>query len=159
MAKSEVSGSFPHDAAADAPYPVPIGGVAATSTPTAVSAGDAVQAYFDAYGQLHVVVGAGTASSIIGAVDMTFTPVGAHNDGLNISSAATIATPATATKWMVQAITQNARFTLDGTVPTATCGFQLYASDPPLVIPISATTTIKVIQEAATCDLQYIFGY
>jgi hypothetical protein len=87
-----------------------------------------------------------------------FDPVGAHNDGLAIAAAATLTVPAGASKIMLQAHAQNVRFTLDGTVPTATLGFQLKSGDPPLVIPIGNNTVIKVIEEAATADLQYQFG-
>lgn len=87
-----------------------------------------------------------------------FSPVGSHADGDDISSAATL-TPATgATKLLIQALTQNVRFTLDGTTPTASKGFQLAAGDPAVVIPIGPNTTIKVIEETATADLQYQWG-
>jgi hypothetical protein len=85
-------------------------------------------------------------------------PLGAHNDGLAISSAVALTVPAGATKLLIQTLTQNVRFTLDGTTPTATKGFQLKATDPPVVIPISTGVAVKVIQEAATADLQYQFG-
>jgi hypothetical protein len=89
---------------------------------------------------------------------LSFNPLGAHNDGLSISSATTI-TPATgSTKLLVQALTQNVRFTLDGTAPTTSKGFQLKAGDPPVLIPLGNSTVIKFIQEAATADLQYQFG-
>lgn len=93
------------------------------------------------------------------AIETLFTPVGSHNDGLDISSAATIAIASGATRLLIQALGQNARFTLDGTVPTATKGFQLKSGDPPVLIPVRAgITTFKIIEEAATCDLQYQFG-
>jgi hypothetical protein len=47
------------------------------------------------------------------------------------------------------------RLTLDGSDPTASKGFQIVASDPPVMIPVGQGTVIKVIQEAATADLQY----
>ncbi len=85
-------------------------------------------------------------------------PIGAHNDGLDISSAVALNIPSGATKLLIQALTQNVRFTVDGTTPTASKGFQLKAGDPPVVIPISSGTSVKVIEEAATADLQYQFG-
>ena len=90
--------------------------------------------------------------------EMSFAPVGAHNSGLVISSAVTITIPTYATQWMVQALTQNVRFTLDGTPPTATLGFQLKAGDPPLILSVSPGLALKVIEEAATASLQYQFG-
>ncbi len=90
--------------------------------------------------------------------EMSFAPVGAHNSGLDISSAVTITVPTYATQWMVQVLTQNARFTLDGTTPTTALGFQLKAGDPPLILSVSPGLTLKIIQEAATASLQYQFG-
>lgn len=93
---------------------------------------------------------------------MNFNPIGAHSDGATISSATTL-TPPTGlavgvAKLLIQTVSQNVRYTLDGTTPTATTGFQLVAGDPPIIIPIGANTTVKVIQEAATADLQYQWG-
>lgn len=89
---------------------------------------------------------------------LAFNPLGAHNDGATISSATTLTPPSGATKLLIQAMSQNVRFTLDGTTPEAAKGFQLKAGDPPLLIPLGNSTTVKVIQEAATADLQYQFG-
>jgi hypothetical protein len=82
-------------------------------------------------------------------------PIGAHNDGLNIAAASTLTPPTGATKILIQATSQNVRLTLDGSDPTASKGFQIVASDPPVMIPVGQGTVIKVIQEAATADLQY----
>lgn len=87
-----------------------------------------------------------------------FSPVGSHSDGATISSATTLTPPTGATKILIQALTQNVRFTLDGTAPTASRGFQLKAGDPPMLIPLGASTVLKVIEEAATADLQYQWG-
>jgi len=89
---------------------------------------------------------------------LEFNPVGAHSDGLDISSAVTLTPPIGATKLLIQALDQACRFTLDGTTPTAANGFQLAAGDPPLLLPLGGSSVIKVIEEAATCDLQYQWG-
>jgi len=89
---------------------------------------------------------------------LMFSPVGAHVDGADISSAVTLTPPAGATKIMIQSVTQNARITLDGTVPTATKGFQLQNGDQMMLIPLGDDTVIKVIEETATADLQYQWG-
>ena len=89
---------------------------------------------------------------------LNFNPVGAHNDGLAISSATTITIPDGATKIMIQALTQNVRLTLDGTAPTTSKGFQLQVGQMPVILPLGRSTVIKVIEEAATADLQYQFG-
>lgn len=97
--------------------------------------------------------------AMLNADAFIFNPVGAHDDGETISSAVTLTPPEGATKLMVQAHVQNVRFTLDGTAPTASLGFQIAAGDPPIIIPLGNGTTIKVIEEAATADLQFQWGY
>lgn len=57
---------------------------------------------------------------------------------------------------LVQAITQNVRFTLDGTTdPTAAIGFQLLASDPAVLIPMGPDITPQFFREVAGAILQY----
>lgn len=93
---------------------------------------------------------------------MRFNPIGAHYDGTAISSATALTPPAGlaagAAKLLIQALTQNVRYTLDGTTPTASKGFQLVAGDPPIIIPVDSSTVVKVIEEAATADIQYQWG-
>jgi hypothetical protein len=97
--------------------------------------------------------------SIIQAVELFFTPVGAHNDGLAIAAAQTLTPPsADVSKLLIQALVQNVRYTLDGSAPAANTGFQLKAGDPPVIIPITSATTVKVIEETATADLQFQWG-
>ena len=88
-------------------------------------------------------------------VHENYAPVGAHSGGVNIASAVTLTRPAGASGIIMQAITQNIRFTLDGSTPTATLGFQLNCNSwGPLMVAVPGTS-IKVIQEAATASLQY----
>lgn len=94
----------------------------------------------------------------LGIDPLGFNPLGSHSDGATISSATTLTIPAGAKKLMIQALTQNVRFTLDGTTPEAAKGFQLKAGDPPVIVPLGNRSTVIVIQEAATADLQYQFG-
>ena len=95
----------------------------------------------------------------IQAVELFFTPVGAHSDGPDISAAVPLTPPSSdVSKLLIQALGQNVRYTLDGTVPTPTKGFQLKAGDPPVIIPITSATVVKVIEEAATADLQFQWG-
>ena len=92
---------------------------------------------------------------------LQFERIGAHVDSPTISSA-TILTPTASigiTKLLIQTMTQNVRYTLDGTTPTASLGFQLKAGDPPIIIPVDSSNTITVIQEAATADLNYQWGH
>lgn len=88
----------------------------------------------------------------------TFNPVGSHTE-LDISTVKTLTVPDQATKVMVQALDQNARYTLDGTDPTTSKGFQMLANNPAIIIPIGSGMTIKFLEEAATCDFQYQFGF
>ena len=92
------------------------------------------------------------------SVEFHFTPVGGHYDGTAISSALTLTPVSDATKILIQALSQNVRFTLDGTTPTATKGFQLCVGDPPVLIPVTSGTTLNVIEETAGADVQYQWG-
>lgn len=83
-----------------------------------------------------------------------YAPVGAHSHGATITVATTLTKPAGASKIIMQALTQNVRFTLDGTTPTAAIGFQLLAGGAPFIIEVPGAS-LKVIQEAATASLQY----
>src|SRR5205807_2378297 len=81
-------------------------------------------------------------------------PVGSHSSGATISSATLLSPQAGSTRLLIQALTQNVRYTLDGTVPTATKGFQLKAGDAPRLIQLGGDTVLNVIQETATADLE-----
>lgn len=83
-----------------------------------------------------------------------YAPIGSHSSGASISTAQTLTKPAGASQIMIQALTQNVRYTLDGTDPTASLGFQLLAGNPPVIIAVPGAS-IKVIQETATASLQY----
>jgi hypothetical protein len=89
---------------------------------------------------------------------LEFAPQGSHSDGTDISSAVAITIPNDATKILIQSRTKALSFTLDGTTPTSQKGFKLAADDPPLLIPLSNATSLKVIEEEATADMQYQFG-
>lgn len=56
---------------------------------------------------------------------------------------------------MVQAITQNAIFTLDGSTPSATNGFLLLTTQAPFYIPIGTNTTPKFLRAASGTILQW----
>lgn len=106
--------------------------------------------------------GAGTAASpyalSVGAGQLPLTPVGAHTVNSSLSSAVTLTAPAGANALLIQALVQNVRFTLDGTTPTASIGFQMPAGNPAVIIDLSATTVVKVIQETSGAIIQYQFG-
>jgi hypothetical protein len=103
------------------------------------------------------VAGAGTeADPYVDKVALTehYAPVGAHVSGANIAAATALVKPAGASQILIQALTQNVRFTLDGSDPTAAVGFQLLAGSAPVIISVPGVS-IKVIQEAAAASLQY----
>ena len=92
-------------------------------------------------------------------VGSSFEPVvGGHSANVSISGATTLTPPAGASQVLIQAITQNIRYTLDGTTPTSTIGFQMRAGDPPVVLSVTPSMTLQVIQESATASLQYVWG-
>lgn len=94
--------------------------------------------------------------------DIPFNPLGAHTQNSSLSSAVTLesilARPTGATKVLMQAQTQNVRFVLDGSTPTASKGFQLKAGDPPMVVPVPKTATIKLIEETTTAVIDFQWG-
>jgi hypothetical protein len=82
-------------------------------------------------------------------------PVGSHQAVSLGGSAVTLSIPATADGILAQAISQNVRYTLDGSTPTTSKGFVLYAGADPLRIPINPDVTIKVIRVANGAELQW----
>lgn len=81
-------------------------------------------------------------------------PIGNHNSTEDLGSATTISVPSGASKAMIQAVDQNIRYTLDGSTPTATHGFQLAASNEPVLIPVGDGITLKMLEEAGAAELQ-----
>lgn len=60
---------------------------------------------------------------------------------------------------MIQSNTQDSRYTLDGTNPSATFGFVLTAGNDPIIIPIvGGRTRIKVIEETNGAVIEYQYG-
>lgn len=85
-----------------------------------------------------------------------FFPVGAHTANSTLNSAVTVTIPAGSNGLLVQAFTQNIRFTIDGTTPTSTTGFRLTAgSDPVVLTAVTDNAVFKFIEEAASATLQY----
>lgn len=85
-----------------------------------------------------------------------------HTAATVISSAVTLSPSETynlshSDQVLMQALTQNIRYTLDGTTPTASVGFQLKAGDPPVIILVKGNT-LRVIEETATANIQFCFG-
>ena len=91
-------------------------------------------------------------------IPRAFAVIGAHTANNNLAGAVALTPPAGANAVLLQAITQNVRYTLDNSAPTATVGFQLRSSDPPLIIDIGPGMTIQAIQETATAVLQIQWG-
>ena len=91
---------------------------------------------------------------------MTFTPLSGetHHTYSMGAAALTLSLPLHAGRIMMQALTQNIRYTLDGTTPNATTGFQLKAGDPPREIEITSGMTLKFFREAAGAVLEYEYG-
>ena len=87
-----------------------------------------------------------------------FNPVGAHGQNASLNTVQTLTIPSGATNIIAQAQTQNVRYTLDGTTPTASKGFQLEKGAAAVNIPIGPNTTLKFIEESASAALDYQFG-
>lgn len=74
------------------------------------------------------------------------------------TTATTLSVPLNANGILIQALTQNVRFTLDGTTPTSSKGFQLKAGDPPLMIPLQRQIVLKFVAETAGAILEYEYS-
>ena len=88
-----------------------------------------------------------------------FEPVGAHQS-IDVTDGTALTVPTGANKAVLQALDQNARYTLVGgttTVGTAT-GFQLKAGDPPRVLVLGASTALAIIAETGTSVVQVQWG-
>lgn len=83
------------------------------------------------------------------------TPIGAHASNSSLSSAVTLTCPSGATGLMLQALTQNIRYTIDSTTPTASIGFQWPTGDVGRIIPMSPGQIINIIQETSGAVIQY----
>lgn len=83
-------------------------------------------------------------------------PIGAHGSQA-VTTVATLTKPAGANKIMLQALTQNVRYTCDGSTATTTAGFQLKAADPPRTVTVGSKG-VMVVAETGTASLQYQWG-
>lgn len=88
-------------------------------------------------------------------IQRPFKPVGNHTTNSSLSSSTALTNPGTGDAIVLQALTQNIRMRLDDGTPTASAGFQLKAGDPAVIVPVSASTSIKVIEETSGAVLQY----
>lgn len=102
----------------------------------------------------------GGAQPVAGTVDISFDPIASHGQyaGGLLASVQSPGKPDGATSIVVQCFTQNVRFTLDGSAPTATRGFRITAAADPMLIPVSANAQIRFIEEAASAVLSYQWG-
>jgi hypothetical protein len=95
---------------------------------------------------------------------MPFTPITteyaaeAHHSYALPGTVVTLSLPKTASGILMQALTQNARYTLDGSDPTASKGFQLKAGDAPLYVQFTKGMALKFIAETAGSILEYEYG-
>jgi hypothetical protein len=103
----------------------------------------------------HVAGSTGPDGMPVVIADAQCTVIGSHatSGSGGVPTAIPLVKPAGATQIIIQAITGNVRFTLDGSTPTATYGFELQAGQLPVTIPVPGGG-INVIQESAT-DLEY----
>lgn len=88
-------------------------------------------------------------------------PIGPHLQRADLATAQTLTPPVTnpmATMLLVQAFDQHIRYTIDGAAPLATFGFRLIFGSDPIMITIGPDTVIRIIEEAATATLEYIWG-
>lgn len=87
-----------------------------------------------------------------------FSPLGPHRTETVGGSAFSPVTPAGAKCLLIQALAQNVRFTLDGTTPSATVGFQLKSTDEPILIVLTEGVYPQFFRETNGAILQYCYG-
>ena len=80
-----------------------------------------------------------------------------HKSGV-VNTMTTLNVPNNTVEVLVQALTQNIRYTLDGSTPTASYGFRLTAGNDPIRIQMAPTTTLKFISETAGAILEWEYG-
>ena len=90
--------------------------------------------------------------------EMSFRPMEAHQTMTLGSGVVSPYFPPGANKIMLQAIAKALRYTLDGTIPSATVGFQLAAAASPIILEINEKTKLQVIREESGTILQYVVG-
>ena len=80
-----------------------------------------------------------------------------HKSYIVGATAVAILIPKHARGILVQALTQNIRYTLDGINPTTTRGYRLTAGNDPIYIELDGRIKFKVIAETAGAVLEYEF--
>lgn len=85
-------------------------------------------------------------------------PIGSHVQRSDLAAAKDVAVPARASHVLVSTTTESIRLTFDGsTAPTAAKGIHVGAGAAPLLLPVEANGTIKMIEEGATAVVDYQF--
>lgn len=94
--------------------------------------------------------------------DQPFIPLNGetHHSTILGAVALTLSLPLHARGILIQAVSQNIRFTMDGTTPTASTGFQIVAGDPPVFIELTQNNrlVLKFIREASGAVLEYEYS-
>jgi hypothetical protein len=87
-------------------------------------------------------------------------PQGSHVSNSTLNAVVTLTPPDIFYEWtgvLVQAVDENIRYTIDGTDPTSSSGFQLQVDQPPILLPIGEDSVLKFIEETASATLEYQF--
>jgi len=106
---------------------------------------------------LRILSGESGADTLM--VVQVFTFLGSHTQVSDLSSVYEADPPNDAVRMLVQAFTQDVRFTLDGTDPSSTKGFQLKEGTPPIMLPINPSTPPKFIEEVSGATVEIQYGY
>lgn len=109
---------------------------------------------FDTVVQQAIQAAAEAVQAAVEDTDTGYSVLGAHTTVATLSTAQTITPAAGARELIMQAFGQPVRYTLDGTTPTASTGFQI-AADERVTVPVAASGVVKVIETAASATLQY----
>jgi hypothetical protein len=85
-------------------------------------------------------------------------PIGAQITDAALSAVKTFLKPADANGCLINAVTQNVRYTLDGsTAPTASVGLLMVAGQAPIYLEPGASLKVIEVAASASISLQWVF--
>lgn len=86
-----------------------------------------------------------------------YIPIGNHLSLTGLDSAKSITVPPGANGVLLQAFTQNVRFTIGANGNPANVYFEVYAEQPPVLIPFAPGTKLTFIEAEASATASYLF--
>lgn len=86
-----------------------------------------------------------------------YIPIGNHLSLTGLDSAKSITVPPGATGVIVQVFTKTIRFSIGASGDPSAVYFEVYASQPPVLIPFAPGTKLTFIEAEASATASYLF--